>query len=440
MKKEDDLIKSSITKRIEEENIEFIRLQFTDIFGFAKNVVITSDELGKALNGDLMFDGSSVDGFARVQESDMYLVPDPATYGDMPWDEDGNKTAHMFCDVYATDKKPFAGCPRYILKRALAEAAEMGYELSVGPEGEFFLFHIDENGDPVFNMHDEAGYFDLSPIDKGEIARRDIIQTMKKYGFSIEASHHEVAPGQHEIDFRHDKALVTADRWMMFRQIVKNIARKHGLYASFIPKPFSGENANAMHCNQSLVQNGTNIFYDPENDLELSTTAMHYIGGLLKHAKGIAAICNPTVNSYKRLKKGFEAPVDITWSCSSRSAFIRIPDSRKEGTRVELRTPDPTANPYLVFAVMLKAGLEGVKNKISPFEYEEKYGCDSSKTNVEYPKDLSQAIDYMKEDELVKETLGDHAFGIFIKAKQEEWEEYEMQVHDWEIKRYLSIH
>lgn len=433
--------KKEIKKIIEENDIEFIRLQFVDIFGLAKNIAITTDELDKALNGELMFDGSSVDGFGRVEESDMYLVPDLNTFETIPWEKEG--IAHIYCDVYGPDKQPFRGCPRRILKNALKEASEMGYELGVGPEGEFFLFHLDEEDNPLFNVHDNAGYFDLSPVDKGEQARRDIILTMKKYGFSIEASHHEVAPGQHEIDFKYDEALVTADKWMIFKQIVKNIAHSHGLYASFIPKPFSGENANAMHCNQSLMKDGRNIFYDPDGYMELSETALYYIGGLMKHAKGIAAICNPTVNSYKRLVPGYEAPVNIVWSCSNRSAFIRIPDSRGEGTRIELRTPDPTANIYLVFAVMLKAGLDGIKNRITPpkecngniYKPDNTQGCQYIER---YPRNLLKALECMKQDPLIEETLGKRALNTFYNAKIHEWEDYEREVHNWEIKKYLK--
>ncbi len=440
----EDFKRKELKERIEEEGIEFIRLQFTDIFGFAKNVAITNDELDKALSGELMFDGSSIDGFGRVEESDMYLVPDLDTFESIPWKPDREAVAHVFCDVYGPDRKPFHGCPRRILKKAVKEAEEMGYTLSVGPEGEFFLFHLDNEENPLFNIHDFAGYFDLSPVDKGEDARRDIILTMKRYGFSIEASHHEVAPGQHEIDFKYDEALSMADKWMIFKQIVKNVAKKHGLYASFIPKPFSSENANAMHCNQSLSCNGENAFYDPGEPLELSDIAKYYIGGLIKHAKGIAALCNPTINSYKRLVPGYEAPTNIAWSCCNRSAFIRIPNCRGNGTRLELRTPDPTANPYLVFAVMLRAGLDGIKNRIEPPEE-----CDTNMYGMtrkqreengiqRYPRNLMEALEHMRKDQLVKDTLGEHTFNIFYRTKLKEWEEYEKQVHKWEIQNYLK--
>ncbi|MDQ2085495.1 type I glutamate--ammonia ligase [Herbivorax sp. ANBcel31] len=434
-----ELIRKDIAKR----GVELIRLQFIDIFGFAKNVSITPDELDSALDGELMFDGSSVDGYGRIEESDMYLVPDLETFAPFSWNPEKTGVAHIICNVYGPDKKPFIGCPRNILKRSLAKAKELGYEFNVGPEGEFFLFPLDKKEQPVFNTHDDAGYFDLSPVDRGEDARRDMIVTMKKLGFSIETSHHEVAPGQHEIDFKYDEALKAADQWIIFKQIVKSIANNHGLYASFIPKPFSGENANAMHCNQSLKINGDNGFHDPDDPLGLSQIAKYYIGGLIKHGKGIAAICNPTVNSYKRLVPGYEAPTNISWSCCNRSTFIRIPLSRGERTRLELRTPDPTANPYLVFAVMLSAGLDGIINKIDPPEdIKENVGdipkevlCDNNIAN--YPNDLEEALDEMEKDPLIKETLGKHAYRTFIRSKRAEWREFEQEVHPWEIKKYF---
>lgn len=396
----------NIYQNIKQHHIDFIRLQFVDIFGFAKNMTIHTDQLDEALHGQLMFDGSSIDGFARIEESDMFLKPDINTFQVNPWRPSDKGVAHIYCDVYNTDGTPFEGCPRNTLKRVLKEAALLGYTLSVGPEGEFFLFLTDERGEPVFNIHDHAGYFDLSPIDKGEDARQDIILTMKKLGFHIEASHHEVAPGQHEVDFKYDEALSIADKWMTFKHIVKNTAHKHGLYASFIPKPFSNQNGNAMHCNQSLQDmNGNNAFYDETKESGLSGIARYYIGGLLKHAKGMAAIANPIVNSYKRFQPGYEAPSNIAWSGSNRSALIRIPHARGNGTRIELRNPDPTANPYLVFAIMLKAGLEGIKNQIEPppevlgniYDMSEK---ERSKNKIgTYPRDLHTALEYMREDE-----------------------------------------
>ena len=359
-----------------------------------------------------MFDGSSIDGFARINESDQRLVPDLDTFQVMPWRPKEEGVARMICDVYNPDGTPFEGCPRGILKRVIREAAELGYELNMGPEGEFFLFYTDDSGSPTMNIHDQAGYFDLAPTDCGEDCRRDIVLTMKKMDFRIEASHHEVAPGQHEIDFKYDEALKTADKWVTFRDAVKNIAKQHGLYATFMPKPLPEKNGSAMHCNQSLFTSGDNIFYDPEGDYELSDTAIYYLGGLLKHAKGMTAIGNPIINSYKRLKPGFEAPTHIAWSNTNRSTLIRVPAVRGRGTRIELRNPDPIANPYLAFAVMLKAGLDGVKNQIEPpVPVEDDIHHLSAKKraalDIEHlPRDLYRALKEMENDPLIEETIG----------------------------------
>ncbi|OWZ82996.1 type I glutamate--ammonia ligase [Natranaerobius trueperi] len=439
------LTKEDLKKKIQDLNIEFIRLQFTDVFGAMKSVSVTSDELDSAMAGELMFDGSSIDGFARVEESDQVLIPDTSTFNVMPWRPSDKGVASLVCDVYNPDGTPFEGCPRNILKSALKECQDMGYRFNVGPEGEFFLFHTDEKGRPVFDIHDTAGYFDLAPYDMGEDARRNIILTMKKMGFKIEASHHEVAPGQHEIDFKYDEALRTADNWMTFKDIVKNVANNFGLYATFLPKPFSSENGNAMHCNQSLYTNGSNAFYDPNNkENKLSDIAYYYIGGLLNHAKGMTLISNPIINSYKRLLPGYEAPTTVAWSTKNRTTLVRVPASRGKSTRVELRNPDPIANPYLVFAVMLKAGLEGVKNKIKPPSEIEKNIFDMSskernKLHVDkLPRDLYEAIEEMEKDSLVKEALGEHVFNLFIKAKRKEWNDYARHVHKWEIDNYLA--
>ncbi|WP_366922549.1 type I glutamate--ammonia ligase [Metallumcola ferriviriculae] len=430
--------------RVAEENVEFIRLQFTDIFGIVKNLAITVEELEKALNGELMFDGSSIDGFARVEESDMYLRPDPSTFAIFPWSRAEDKTARLICDVYKTIDEPFEGCPRGILKKVLKEANEMGYTVNVGPEGEFFLFHTDERNRPVFDIHDEAGYFDLSPTDKGEKARRDMVLALKKLGFRIEASHHEVAPSQHEIDFQYDEALKTADRFVTFKYVVRNIAHEHGLYATFMPKPLAGENGSAMHCHQSLYQNGDNAFYDPQSDFELSTIAKQYIAGILKHANAIAAIGNPTVNSYKRLEPGYEAPVNVAWSTHNRSALVRVPPTRGNGTRLELRNPDATANPYLLFAVMIKAGLDGIKNNLevpepingNVYELTEKEREEAQLTTL--PRNLEEALEDLQQDDLICQALGEHTLSRFLNIKYKEWQEYRSEVHPWEIRRYFK--
>jgi len=436
--------KKKIIKKVEDENIRFIKLNFTDIFGFAKNVEITPDELEKALDGEMMFDGSSVDGFGRVEESDMYLIPDLDTFQAVPLRPGEVGVGQVFCDVYGRDRKPFEGCPRNILKRVLREAKAMGYEMNVGPEGEFFLFNLDAKGSPLFEIHDHGGYFDSSPFDRGIDAKRAMIAKMKELGFSIEVSHHEVAPGQHEINFHFDEALKAADKWMTFKQIVKNTAYEHGIYASFLPKPFTNESGNAMHCNQSLTKDGENVFHDKDSATGLSQTAEYYVGGLIRFAKEIAAISNPTINSYKRLVPNFEAPTSITWSFCNRSSFIRIPNARGKGTRVELRTPDPTANPYLVFAVMLKAGLEGIRNKIQPPRRVDRntYALSDKEKGEfcieQYPSNLYEALKYMKESRLLRETLGEHAFHVFLKTKLAEWMEYDKRVHNWEIENYLK--
>ena len=360
--------KQDIFNMVEEEDVEFIRLQFTDMFGTLKNVAITSSQLEKALSNECMFDGSSIEGFVRIEESDMYLYPDLDTFVIFPWRPQQGKVARIICDVYTSERKPFEGDPRYILKKAVEDATQMGYRFDVGPECEFFLFNQDEDGQPTTISTERAGYFDLGPIDLGENARRDMVLTLEDMGYEIEASHHEVAPAQHEIDFRYDEAVKTADNIMTFKLAVKTIAKRHGMFASFMPKPKFGINGSGMHVNMSLCKDGKNIFDDPDGELGLSKEAYWFIGGLMKHMKGMAAITNPLVNSYKRLVPGYEAPIYIAWSVTNRSPLIRIPVTRGEGTRVELRCPDSAANPYLTLAVCLQAGLDGIRNQIEPPE------------------------------------------------------------------------
>ena len=356
--------KADILRMVKEDDVEFIRLQFTDIFGTLKNIAITSSQLEKALDNKCMFDGSSVEGFVRIEESDMYLYPDYDTYDTFPWRPQQGKVARLICDVYKPDGTPFEGDPRYVLKKALKEAADMGYMMNVGPECEFFLFQTDENGLPTTNTYERASYFDLGPLDFGENARRDMVLTLEQMGFEIEASHHEMSPAQHEIDFRYDEALKTADNIMTFKLAVKTIAKRHGMFASFMPKPKYGINGSGMHVNMSLAKDGKNIFADPEGEMGLSKEAFWFIGGIMKHMKGMTVITNPLVNSYKRLVPGYEAPIYVAWSATNRSPLIRIPVTRGAGTRVELRCPDPAANPYLVLAVCLEAGLDGIRNQM----------------------------------------------------------------------------
>lgn len=366
--------KEDIIKFVEENDVEFIRLQFTDLFGILKNVAIPKSQLKKALDNQMMFDGSSIDGFARIEESDMCLRPDLDSFVIFPWRPQTGKVARLICDVYKTDGTPFEGDPRHILKKAMAEAEKMGYTFNVGPECEFFLFNVDENGAPTTNSNDQAAYFDLGPNDLGENARRDMVLTLEDMGFVIEASHHECAPAQHEIDFKYGEAVKTADSIMTFKLAVKTIAQRHGLHATFMPKPKANMAGSGMHINMSLEKDGKNVFADENGKNGLSEEAYHFIAGLMKHINGIVAITNPLVNSYKRLIPGYEAPVYIAWSAKNRSPLIRIPAARGKGTRVELRNPDPTANPYLALAVCLIAGLDGIKNKLEV--------CDSVDANI----------------------------------------------------------
>ena len=435
--------KQDIIRMVEDEDVEFIRLQFTDILGTMKNVAITKSQLQKALDNRCMFDGSSIEGFVRLEESDMYLHPDLDTFTIFPWRPQQGKVARIICDVYSTDQKPFEGDPRYILKKVLKEAEDMGYVFDVGPECEFFLFHTDDDGQPTTISHEKAGYFDLGPVDLGENARRDMVLTLEDMGFEIEASHHEVAPAQHEIDFKYDEALKTADNIMTFKQAVKTIAKRHGLFASFMPKPKYGINGSGMHINMSLSKNGSNIFCDESDSLGLSKEAYYFIGGIIKHMKGITALTNPLVNSYKRLVPGYEAPIYIAWSATNRSPLIRIPSSRGAGTRVELRCPDPAANPYLALAVCLAAGLDGIRNEIMPgasidsnvfdlsVEEKNQLGIES------LPGDLNEAIEELEKAEYIKGVLGEHICEKYIEAQRSDWGAYRAQITNWEISEYL---
>ena len=435
--------KEDILRMVKEDDVEFIRLQFTDIFGDLKNVAITASQIEKALDNKIMFDGSSIEGFARIEESDMYLYPDYDTYETFPWRPQQGKVARLICDVYTPDNKPFAGDPRYVLKRALKEAADMGYEMNVGPECEFFLFQTDENGLPTTNSYERAGYFDLGPLDFGENARRDMVLTLEQMGFEIEASHHECAPAQHEIDFKYGKALPTADNIETFKLVVKTIAKRHGLCATFMPKPKFGVCGSGMHMNMSLTKDGKNVFADESDPLGLSETAYYFIAGIMEHMKEMTAITNPLVNSYKRLVPGYEAPIYIAWSAKNRSPLIRIPSARGAGTRVELRCPDPTANPYLAMAVCLRAGLDGIKRKlqvppsVDTNIFELTHDEKKARHIHSLPANLREAVLAMEESDFMREVLGDHVFDRYTTAKMNEWDEYTKQVTAWEIDNYL---
>jgi len=437
--------KQDVLQRAKEDNIRFIRLQFTDILGVNKNVAISVDELETALDGELMFDGSSIEGFARIEESDMRLQADPATYAVFPWTKDKAPTARLICDILNPDGTPFEGCPRGTLKRAVREAQALGFTMYVGPEAEFFLFKRDCEGKPTTITNDRGGYFDLSPIDKGEDARRDIVLALEEMGFHVEASHHECAPGQHEIDFRYADAITTADNVTTFKLVVRTIAMQHNLHATFMPKPLFGVAGSGMHINQSLFVNGTNAFFDPSTPNQLSDVAMKYLAGLLKYVPEYTAITNPLVNSYKRLVPGFEAPVYIAWSERNRSPLIRVPARRGSSTRLELRSPDPSCNPYLAFACALRAGLDGIKNNLVPpasvegniYHMNEDQRAFADIGNL--PGTLREALSIYAQSSFMRETLGDHIFERFLQAKLSECKLYDLEVHGWELDRYLSI-
>lgn len=437
--------REDILSSAKDNEIRFVRMQFSDVFGILKNVNLPVSQLEKALDGEIMFDGSSVDGFVRIEESDMYLKPDLDTWQIFPFHFQDGGVARLICDIYDAEEKPFEGDPRFVLKKAIGIAKEAGYTMNVGPEAEFFLFHTDSTGRPTLETHDKAGYFDLSPIDLGSAARREMVFALEDMGYEVEASHHECAPGQHEIDFKYGEALASADRIQTFKLIVRMVAQRHGLHATFMPKPVYGIAGSGMHMNQSLVSlDGKNVFYDESGKDGLSEIAYYYIGGLLKHSKAITAIINPTINSYKRLVSGYEAPVYIAWSGKNRSPLVRIPAKRGASTRVEMRSPDPTTNPYLATAVMLIAGLDGIKNKIEPPK-----ACDynlyalTAEERLErgidcLPRTLDEAIEELRNDVVISEALGNHVYNCFVEAKQKEWMDYRTQVTPWEIEQYLT--
>ena len=439
--------KEDIFRLAKEENVKYIRLQFTDLLGVIKNVEIPVSQLTKALDNKMMFDGSSIEGFVRIEESDMYLYPDLDTWVIFPWTAEKGKVARLICDIYNADGTPFDGDPRNNLKRVLKEMEALGFsDFNLGPEPEFFLFKVDEKGNPTLELNDNGGYFDLAPMDLGENCRRDIVLELEEMGFEIEASHHEVAPGQHEIDFKYANALRSCDDIQTFKLVVKTIARKHGLHATFMPKPLFGVNGSGMHCNLSLFKNGENVFYDQNGELQLSDDARHFIAGILKHAPAFTAVANPTVNSYKRLVPGYEAPCYVAWSAQNRSPLVRIPASRGISTRVEVRSVDPAANPYLVMATLLAAGLDGIKNKLTPpaavdrniyvmtKEEREEAGI------VDLPATLAQALVTLQSNEVVCGALGEHLLEHFIEAKEIEWDMFRTQVHQWERDQYMSLY
>lgn len=435
--------KEDIIRMVKEDDIQFIRMQFTDIFGQLKNVAITASQIEKAVNNQIMMDGSSIEGFVRIQESDQYLYPDLDSFTILPWRPQYGKVARLICDVHNPDGSPFEGDPRQVLRRAIAKAASMGYSFNVGPECEFFLFQTDEDGKPTTKTNDEAGYFDLGPLDHGEGTRREICLALEDMGFEIEASHHEVAAGQHEIDFKYADALKAADNIITFKLAVKSLAQKNGLHATFMPKPIFGVNGSGMHTNMSLFKDGKNVFYDEADSRKLSKEAYSFIAGLLAHVKGMTAITNPLVNSYKRLVPGYEAPCYLAWSASNRSALIRIPAARGQSTRVELRCPDPSCNPYLSLAVCLMAGLDGIEKGMTPPEEitENIFAMDAEKRAANgidsLPGSLEEAISELKKDQLICDALGEHVLSQYLAGKQKEWDEYRTRVSSWEIEKYI---
>ncbi len=436
--------KEDILRIVKEEDVKFIRMQFTDIFGQLKNVAITASQIEKAINNEIMLDGSSIEGFVRINESDQYLYPDLDSFVIFPWRPQTGKVARLICDIHNPDGSAFVGDPRGILEGVLKKAEDMGYEkFNVGPEAEFFLFQTDESGKPTTQTNDEAGYFDLGPLDHGESTRREICLALEQMGFEVEASHHEVACGQHEIDFKYAPALECADKIMTLKLAVKSIAQMNGLHATFMPKPIFGINGSGMHINMSLYRNGVNVFYDESGELQLSKEAYSFIAGILAHMKGMVAITNPLVNSYKRLVPGYEAPCYMAWSAANRSTLIRIPASRGHSTRVELRCPDPSCNPYLALAVCLAAGLDGIeKGMTPPAEISDNVFTMSPATRRRrgidsLPGSLEEALACMKKDKLVMSTLGDHVASQYIAGKEAEWQEYITRVSSWEVDKYM---
>ncbi len=438
--------KKDILALCREQGVAFLRLQFTDILGVNKNFEVPESQFDKALSGDIRFDGSAIEGFVRIEESDMVLKPDLDTFRVIPSDDAGGRVARLLCDIYNPDGSPFAGCPRQTLKRQIARAEALGYEVMVGVEAEFYIFQLDADGKPTTRTHDSGGYFDLTPVDRAEEIRRLIVRDLVSMGFEVEGGHHEVAPGQHEIDFRFAGALETADNLATFKFIVRNVAYRHGYLATFMPQPIFGQPGSGMHTSHSLFRQGKNAFYERKAQWELSKVALQYIGGLLKHARGFCAVTNPLVNSYKRLVPGYEAPVHVAWSMRNRSPLIRIPERREVGTRCEVRMPDPSADPYLSLTVQIAAGLDGVEHEFTPPDpvnkniFEMSYRERRHFRIDDLPRDLHEALEYLEKDDAVRAALGEHIYERFIEAKQREWQEYIGRVSEWELERYLGLY
>ena len=440
-----DITEDDIKRIIKEKNVKFIELQFVDINGQVKSMTIPSDHVDKALENEMMLDGSSIRGFRSIETSDMYFYPDKNTFQILPWREfDGTNTARLICDIHNADGTPFEGCPRCNLKRMMREASKLGYTMNMGPEVEFFLFKRDEENHPTTQKVDRAGYYDIGPDDLGEDIRAEIVLTLQEMGFDIEASHHEVADSQHEIDFKYADILTAADNVVTFKIAVKAIAAEYGLHATFMAKPIFGINGSGMHCNVSLFKDGKNAFYDEKTDSQLSDVAMYSIGGMLKNIKGITAVTNPTVNSYKRLVPGYEAPVYLAWSLANRSALLRVPAKRGNATRVELRSPDPSCNPYLAFAVILGACVDGVQNKINPPKQVEVniYALSTEERKKKkissLPGSLAEALYELEKSKVAHDALGEHVYKEFVETKHKEWDMFRIYVSQWELDKYFE--
>ncbi|MCI5528545.1 MAG: type I glutamate--ammonia ligase [Blautia sp.] len=432
--------REEVLQMAEDEDVEFIRLQFTDMFGTLKNIAITARELPRALNHQYVVDGSFIAGIAGEKEPDMYLYPDLDTFTILPWRPQQGKVARLLCDIYRPDGTPHDRSARYLLNKTAEKAEAEGYTCYIDPECEFFLFHTDDNGVPTTVTHEKAGYLDISPVDLGENARRDMVLNLEEMGFEVESSHHETAPAQHEIDFKSTEMRKTADCIMTFKMAVRTIAKRHGLHATFMPKPRAEVNGSGMHIRFSLFKNGRNIFVNPDNPGELSEEAYYFVGGLLAHSREMALITNPLVNSYKRLVPGYEAPTELTWTTNNQNSLVRIPGARGAATGIELRSPDAASNPYLVFAVCLEAGLDGIKRKIYPTKSSNRSLSESDQKamNIEnLPENLKDAIACFEESDWVKEVLGKDFCEEYVLAKKKEWLKYTRQVTDWEINEYL---
>ncbi len=435
--------REEIIRIVRDEDVKFIRMQFVDIFGAIKNVAVMASQLDSALDDQVMIDGSSIRGFAEINDSDLYLHPDLDSFTIYPWRPSRGKVARLLCDVRYADGTPFAGDPRGVLRRVQKRAARLGYTMEIGPECEFFLFQTDDRGIPTTETIDEAGYFDLGPLDQGEATRREVCLNLEEMGFTVESSHHEMAPGQHEIDFQYQEALRAADDLTTFRLTVKTIARRNGLHATFMPKPIAGESGSGLHMNISLAKEGKNAFYDPDGPHGLSKEALSFIAGILSHIDALTAVTNPLVNSYKRLVPGLSAPCYKAWSASNRSALIRIPAVKGDRVRIELRSPDPACNPYLAFAVCMAAGLEGIEKGLTPPEeigedlYAMSAGERAERSIGSLPETLGRAIEALRKDSFVMEVLGDHVSAAYLSGKETEWEDYCRQVSQWERDQYL---